>query len=335
MDKNENFDYLLSPAASLVYSKTPTHVWRLSLSSAIRNPTLADQYLYYNVGRATLLGNIDGQFEEGRDSLFTIASLNAYRNSPSLLQGLNKLDYFNVDRLRPEKVKTLEIGYRGTWFKNTYIDVGYYYSIYEDFIGYVIGLNAKFNQVNGFPEGGINAYRVAANAIGQVTTQGLNFGVNYFFRNTTISANYSWNKLLSGDEDPIIPAFNTPEHKFNLGLSARNLSVFNSQRNFGYGINYKWMEGFIFEGSPQFTGPIETYDMVDAQVNVYVPKIKSTIKFGGSNIFGVRPFFSSEYSSLPDKLQRAISNENIQVYGGPAVGRILYVQILFDLQKAP
>ena len=45
-------------------------------------------------------------------------------------------------------------------------------------------------------------------------------------------------------DDPIIPAFNTPEHKFNISVSGRD--IFNK---FGFNINYKWIEGFIFEGS--------------------------------------------------------------------------------------
>jgi outer membrane receptor for ferrienterochelin and colicin len=68
MDKNENFDYLFSPAASAVYLYQD-NVFRASFSSAIRNPTLTDQYLYYDVGNARL-GNITGF-----DSLVTIASL--------------------------------------------------------------------------------------------------------------------------------------------------------------------------------------------------------------------------------------------------------------------
>ena len=35
-------------------------ILRFSFSSAVRNPTLQDQYLYYNVGRAILLGNLNG-----------------------------------------------------------------------------------------------------------------------------------------------------------------------------------------------------------------------------------------------------------------------------------
>ncbi|MFZ9733084.1 MAG: TonB-dependent receptor plug domain-containing protein, partial [Schleiferiaceae bacterium] len=66
-DKNQNFRWLLSPAASVVYRPSDRTVWRLGFSSAIRNPTLQDQYLYYNVGRALLLGNLNGY-----DSLVTL-----------------------------------------------------------------------------------------------------------------------------------------------------------------------------------------------------------------------------------------------------------------------
>ncbi|HRD51359.1 MAG TPA: carboxypeptidase-like regulatory domain-containing protein, partial [Flavobacteriales bacterium] len=122
LDKNQNFKPLLSPALSFVYTPQQDRTFRIGFSSAVRNPTLADQYLYYNVGRALLLGNVDGQFEAGRDSMFTIESFNAYRSSPTLLEGLSKLEYFNVDRLRPEQVRTIEAGYRGTHAEKFYID---------------------------------------------------------------------------------------------------------------------------------------------------------------------------------------------------------------------
>ena len=106
----------------------------------------------------------------------------------------------------------------------------------------------------------------------QVTTQGFNVGANYFLGNYyNLSGNYSWNVLnKKGTDDPIIPAFNTPEHKFNVGLSGRSLPInlMGSQvKNVGFNVTYKWIEGFVFEGSPQFTGAIPTYDLLDAQVN--------------------------------------------------------------------
>src|SRR5690606_3906703 len=49
IDKNQNFNLVSTPAASLVFKPRPNNFLRVSFSSAIRNPTLSDQYLYLNV----------------------------------------------------------------------------------------------------------------------------------------------------------------------------------------------------------------------------------------------------------------------------------------------
>lgn len=333
LDKNQNFNALLSPALSFVYVPRQDRTFRVSFSSAVRNPTLADQYLYYNVGRAILLGNVDGQFEAGNDSLITIESFNAYRTSPTLLEGLDKLDYFNVDRLRPEQVRTIEVGYRGTHADKFYIDASAYSSWYTDFIGYMIGLSARFNQTNGFPDGGVQAYRLAANATTTVRTQGANLGVSYYRKRMTYSANYSYNQLVTGNDDPIIPAFNTPLNKFNVSFTGHDMKVpFSGKPNLGFGINWKYVEGFTFTGSPQFTGPIPSYDMIDAQVNVKFPGQHLTVKVGGSNLFGFIPMFEDSEPNRP-RWERVFDNQVRMVYGGPYVGRLAYVQLIYELDR--
>ena len=333
MDKNQNFDYLFSPAASIVYTPSEKDVLRLSLSSAIRNPTLTDQYLNYDIGPAILLGNLNGF---GYDQYFVnIDSLKQYFigalvNPDALIGGLMK-----VDPIKPEKVKTIEAGYRTTLFNKLYVDASFYYSIYEDFIGYQTGASFKFGSTKVASEQdvidgwaavagdtidnyndlllpSIQGYRVAANAQDKVTTKGFTLGLNYFFNQyLTINGNYSWNKLnKKGTDDPIIPAFNTPEHKFNLGFGVRDVNVFGVSRHWGFSSNYKWVEGFIFEGSPQFTGEVPSYSQLDAQINKAIPEIKATIKLGASNL---------------------LNNNSFQVYGGPRVGRMMYASILFEL----
>lgn len=333
MDKNQNFDALFSPALSLVYTPEQDRTIRVSFSSAIRNPTLADQYLYYNVGRAILLGNVDGQFEAGEDSLISVESFNAYRSSPTLLQGLEKLDYFNVDRIRPEQVRTIEVGYRGTYAEKFYIDASAYSSWYTDFIGYIIGLSAQFDETNGFPVGGLQVYRLAANASSGVRTQGVNIGGSYFRKRMTYGINYSYNKLVTGDDDPIIPAFNTPLNKVNVSFTGHDLLVPGTdKRNLGFGINWKMVEGFTFTGSPQFTGPIPNYDVVDAQVSVKFPVQHLTVKIGASNLFGIFPLFNTDLPS-DERLDRALDNRVLMVYGGPYVGRLGYLQLVYELNK--
>lgn len=327
MDKNENFKALFSPAASLVYTRTGRHVVRGSFSSAIRNPTLADQYLYYNVGRALLLGNLEGQFERGRDSLFTVESFNEYRTGLNL----SKLDYFNVERIRPEQVRTVELGYRGTIRDKIYVDASAYHSWYTDFIGYVIGLSGRF--ADGFPVGGIQAYRLAANATSTVRTLGGNVGVNYYLKRTTFGMNYGYNKLVAGQDDPIIPAFNTPLNKFNVSITGHDMRIpFTQRPHMGYGIAWRYVEGFVFEGSPQFTGPISSYDMLDAQVNARYTEWNLTLKIGASNIMGFIPLIKP---GIPDgdRLERAFNNNVYTVFGGPLIGRIAYVQLIYDFIK--
>lgn len=320
VDKNQNFNFLFSPAMSAVYKWTTQHVLRLSLSSAIRNPTLADQYLYYNVGRAILLGNLNGY-----DSLISLSSFSDYRNT---LQ-LSDIHYFNVAPIKPEKVRSVEIGYKGTLLdKSLYIDGSYYFSLYRDFIGYVIGLETDFDPNTRFPVGGIQAYRLAANATNTVTTQGFSVAISYYHKNLAYTANYSWNVLnKKGTDDPIIPAFNTPKHKFNIGVNGRKLKFPGIKgENFGFGVNYKWVDGFNFTGSPQFTGYVPRYDMLDAQVNYRIEKIHCLVKVGGSNLIGLLPIFNDNNGT-----RTVFNNRNYQVYGGPYIGRLAYVSLLFEL----
>ena len=339
MDKNINFIYIISPALSLVYNPVKNHTARLSFSSALRNPTLADQYLYYNVGRAILLGNLNGV-----NNLVTVESLRAYIDKPQ--QDSTLLKRFNVDAIRPEKVQTIELGYRATLWNKIYIDAGYYYSFYKDFIGYKVGVDLKtapFVRVGP----GTQVYRVAANAQGLITSQGLSIGANYYFTSKmALNTNYSWNVLnLSGEDDQIIPAFNTPANKFNIGVSARDLkSNFNigklfkglpnfAIKNWGFNVNYKWVQGYTFTGSPQFTGDLPTYDMVDAQINIRIPKLKTTFKLGASNLMGISQLFNHNEPNFVNRIYDAFENKPYQVFGGPAIGRLAYFSILFEWDR--
>jgi outer membrane receptor protein involved in Fe transport len=307
MDKNQNFDYLFSPAVSLVYTTPSKHTFRTTFSSAIRNPTLADQYLFLDVGRAILKGNL-----EGFDSLITVESFGDYRYNLNP----DTLEYFNVAPVEPEKVKTIEVGYRGNWGSKIYVDMEAYHSWYDKFIGYNIGVDAKIDPLTKLPTY-IQAYRLATNAVSQVTTIGYSVGVNYYFaKNYTLNGNYSFNALNKrGTDDPVIPAYNTPRNKFNVGITARDLKVpFTTKTGLGFGVNMKWIEGFVFEGSPQFSGSIPSYTLLDAQVNYVIKKWNTTCKLGASNL---------------------LNNMVYQVYGGPRVGRMAYFSILYDWKPKP
>lgn len=308
VDKNENFDLLSSQAVSAVYNLDRLNTFRVSFSSAIRNPTLQDQYLYYNVGRAILLGNLDGY-----DSLVTADDISNFLASGVQARANYQWDYYAIDPVRPEKVQTIEAGYRTTLWQRLFLDLNYYYSWYQDFIGFNIGVSID-DDPNAGPADrlrGTQAYRIAANAEDQVTTQGFSAGANYYFWDKyMLAGNYTWNVLNTATDDPIIPAFNTPEHKYNLSISGREIKV-GVLKNLGFNITYKWVEGFLFEGSPQFTGFINNYSLLDAQVSYGFTKQGINLKIGASNL---------------------LNNQVFQVYGGPKVGRLIYASITYDLK---
>ncbi len=307
VDKNQNFDYLFTPAGSFVYSPDPLNYLRFSFSSGVRNPTLSDQYLNFDVGRATLLGNLTG-FQNLIDLDSFVEYLESSYTSP--------VTRLSIDPIRPERVKTFEFGYRTTLFESLYADASYYFNIYDDFIGYNIGVVADLDEQTGIPQN-VEVFRVAANSTNQVTTQGFAIGLNYYFGEYYgFSGNYSWNRLNKEFvDDPIVPAFNTPEHKYNVGFSGRNipLSLGNLPiKNISFNVNYKWVQGFLFEGSPQFTGLIEDYGLVDGQVSFNLDRYNTTLKIGASNI---------------------LDNRVAQTYGGPEIGRLAYISLVYDFKK--
>lgn len=311
-DKNKNFNLLFSPAGSVVWKPSENNYLRISFSSAIRNPTLSDQYLNLTVGPAQLVGNLNGYKD-----LITLESFNIWRNNPA-----TQFEYRNIDPIKPEKVKTMEIGYRTTLFNSLYLDASVYYNTYNDFIGYQVGLVIPEIELVPFPGSPpikfkqfaeTKVFRVAANSSETVTSQGFALGFNYFFNKYyAFNGNYSFNELRTDVQDKIIPAFNTPKHKYNVGISARDIPMGGIKNVLGFNINYKWIQGFTFEGSPQFTGLIPDYDLVDAQINYSVPKMNMTFKLGASN---------------------ALNNKQFQTYGGPRIGRMAYFTMTYDFKS--
>jgi outer membrane receptor protein involved in Fe transport len=301
VDKNQNFDFVYSPAMSLVWNPIPDNYFRFSFSSAVRNPTLSDQYLFLDVGPAILSGNLTGV-----DSLATLESFSDYRNTLNT----DTLSYFNIDPIQPEQVQTFELGYRTILWNDVFVDAGYYYNFYRNFLGFNIGIDADIGD-NGLIRD-LQVFRYSANSRQRITTQGMYVSLKYYFGKYSLTGNYSWNRLNSIEEDPIIPAFNTPEHKFNIGFGGRNLilDIFGGTiKNLSFNVNYKWIEGFIFEGSPQFTGFIPTYQLLDGQLSWRAESINTTFKLGATNI---------------------LNNQQFQTYGGPRIGRLAYFSLTYD-----
>jgi len=290
MDDHQNFDVNFSPAFSAIIDLTEEDKLRFTVTSAIRNPTLQDQFLLYDIGFLRLEGNRNGR------RLMTLENF----NGPDGYLATGNVEILELDPIRPEKLKSVEMGYRGIILGGLYVDMNAYYSEYTDFIGFVYGLNDPTNNQ------AFQFLRVAGNSSDKVNTYGGDIGLNYYLgKHYSISGNYTYAKFVQTDsEDPLIPNFNTPEHKYNLGFGGRNFG------GFGFNVTYKWVEGFFYAASPQFTGNVPTYDLLDAQVNYTFPDTKATFKLGLSN---------------------ALDNVHFEAYGAPYLGRFAYLSFTFGL----
>ncbi|WP_139926381.1 carboxypeptidase-like regulatory domain-containing protein [Hymenobacter sp. DG01] len=319
MDDSKNFKPVFSPRASAVYSldQAQTHNFRASYNQAYRSPTQQGQYLSLDLARVLLLGNISNGFSGY--STAAASQLGRILRNPATAQ--QELDAYavNAERLKPERVSTWELGYKGLLLPNLVLDVNYYNSRYNDFIGQIRVISnvdgskptvpqmaAAATSARPFQSGTTRVIQVQANANQEVKASGSTVGLTYTaLKAFSLTGNYTLNVL----HDDNLPEsfqtyYNTPKHKYNIGAYGELKKVFN------YSVNYRWAQGHLFE-SPFAAGQLKSYSSLDAQVGYVLPKLHTTLQIGGSNLTNAT---------------------NIQVYGGPQVGRLVYGGLLFDIK---
>jgi outer membrane receptor protein involved in Fe transport len=316
-DRFKNFGTAFSPRASAVYSlgADKQQNFRASFSQAFRAPTQNDQYIKLDVGRAVVLGNVGNGFQG-----YTTALGAALVRTPQLLLGGDLSAYaYKSDKLKLEEVSTVEAGYRAQLSKGLYVDVDYYLNTYNNFIvtqnfigntdGSAItqpqllaaGL-ARFQN----PALLTRVIQIATNVSKRVQSHGAGVTVNYTFSPAlTVAGNYSFNKLLTSFDEGQQSYFNTPRHKFNLGLDGQALD-----RRLSYNLNYRWADSFLYE-STFATGTVPATHTVDAQLGYTIKAAHTTLQAGVTNLF---------------------NNQNLQVYGSPGYGRLGYFGLLFDIK---
>mgnify|MGYP000572005613 CR=1 FL=1 len=325
VDKNKNFAVQFSPRGSLMYN-LKGHVFRVSGQSAFRTPTLQNQFIRLDVGPLTIAGNLNRW-----DNLYTLESVTNFENFIDSVQtqgswtdsvydaAAGKLKTFSAKKIRPEQVKTIEVGYRGLVFKKLYIDANYYYNWYTDFIGEIRVVQPE-NAVAGEQSGvdqllsyspsneSYTRYQIPVNAEQQVRSMGATIGLAYYFDDKySATLNYNWAKLVDDDlDDPIIPGFNTPEHKINVGVKGRKV-----WKGLGFSANFQWVDKYVWR-STFGDGVIPSYSFLDLQLSYDVPKWFSTFRVGASNVYNLR---------------------RQEAFGAPQIGTMVYGSIVVDIKK--
>ena len=134
----------------------------------------------------------------------------------------------------------------------------------------------------------------------QIKNYGFAAGLTYnIYKTYSASVNANYNKLSqTNPNDPLIPGFNTPDLATNVSFGNRAVT-----KNAGFNIVWHWQNSFYWQNLFG-NGNIPAYNTIDAQVSFRLPKIKSTIKVGGTDILNSKYF---------------------QYIGGPTISALYYV----------
>jgi outer membrane cobalamin receptor len=340
-DKAQNFAGNYSPRISAVYSAgdKKAHTFRGSFQTGFRNPTTQDQYIGFNVGPAVLIGSAPDNLTRYQETVAVvngtpavgqlyaggatrvITGENAYYNSytatsvaafaafaaanPGNTPGAAALlKKSNAGLVKPETVKAIELGYRGS-IKGFSIDLNGYFNTYNDFIGNlnvvapVYGTASEtFNFAQGAPSyvtnpevqslhalanGNRRVFQLYTNTAIEIKSIGFGAGISKkVYQDWELSANYNYAQFeFDQAKDPSFEAgFNTPKHRVKATLG--NDKLFGK---LGLSVSGRWNDAYKYE-STFADGMIAEATVLDAQANYSIPSWKSTLKVGATNLGG-------------------------------------------------
>ena len=314
-DKSEFFDGFISPRISAGLTINKNHNIRVSVQTGFRNPTTQDLFIGLDVGRAILVGSAPNNLSRyvrtfdvsgsgqllGQPSTIIQTAAVAYNNSyklsavqefgatknPAVLKTAAAIA--NPGLVKPEQVTSAEIGYRGK-LSNIIIDFSTYYNKYKDFISSDVVIAPYYGKVgdNSFSiaaiaNGDFQVYSAYTNSDAKVNSYGASLGLRAkVFGNFDLGGSYTFSKLdFDKEANPdVMLYFNTPEHKFKATFGNTELV-----KNLGFNIAYRFSDDYLWEATFG-DGVVPEFHIVDAQINLKVPYIKSIFKIGGTNLIG-------------------------------------------------
>jgi iron complex outermembrane receptor protein len=313
-----------SPKASVVYSPNPESSLRVTYNEAFQVANYSEFFLQANAAAPVNLSAI----ERGACTPFGV---DCGFGTPTRIVAVGN------DDLALESTKMLEFGYSGILAKRAYLTLDYYYAWNDQFITDLIPqIDSQGNRVN--PDYG--AYQPPANHpapaalvgalranlppqlfailsnnfdgsplfvartyanFGEVNTQGIDFGLNYYFIDDwTFSFTYSWFDWKNQDPSSqlanmLLP--NTPENKLATGIAY-------GTEKWNAAFDLRWVDEFRWVVGP-FQGNVEAYTTADIRANYNINE-RFSVGLNVANLF---------------------DNEHWEAFGGDLVGSRALVNV--------
>ncbi len=309
-DKQTNFEGKFTPRLAAVIRVAKDNNIRLSYQTAYRFPSNQNQYISLRLGGGSsyLIGCLP-EFQSyyklnSTRPGYTAASVLNYRaGTPADSSRLIAASYKEV---KPETVRSYEIGYKGLIGKKLLFDAYFYYSKFEDFL---LSTAVAQSQIPGSKLGVYSPFSTdnvsyVQNSDQTVTSQGWGVGIEYkLIRNFMLYGNL-FSDVLKDVPVGEVTFFNAPKYRYNIGL--RNDNVY---KNIGFNVVFKWQDNNFYEGT-FVSGTLPYFGWWDAQVSYRPAGTKSTFRIGGTN--------------LGNQYQRT-------GFGSPAVGGLYYMSYGWNL----
>jgi outer membrane receptor protein involved in Fe transport len=273
-DKNQNFAGRFTPRVTGLFKVAENNNIRVSYQTAYRFPSTQQQWIDLEISPGVrLIGGVQDLKDYYRFNSNQIYSL------ASLQSGAPKTTSF--DRLKPESVRSLEVGFKSLVKNKLLLDLYGYYGQYTDFIVRNFVVQSNTGNPSGLASPSTRtAYSVPTNSPTEVKTYGYGVSIDYALpKGFTASGNISYDNI---DNVPtgFVAAFNAPQHRTNLSIGNSGLGT---AKRVGFNVVYRWQQSFYFEGDFA-NGEVPAINTVDAQVNYKLKASKSIFKIGATNL---------------------------------------------------
>jgi outer membrane receptor protein involved in Fe transport len=353
VDKNDYFAVKFNPRFTAVFSPTQRQNFRLSYQSGYRFPSLFEGFSNVNSGQVKRIGGLRVMSTGVFENSFTRASIDAFnaavaaninannsaqttaqKRASAILANQNTLVKNPYTYLKPEYIRSLEVGYKAALGASgrLLVDVDFYYNSYRDFIaqveayvpiaaatggttiqdplpatyvpvgsdnltGVATALNARATQAR---------YRLWTNSQSQVYNYGGSGGLRYNLAGGyLVGGNATYTRLdRTENGDGLEDGFNTPRWAYNLSLANEN-----AYQNFGFGLNFRHQVSY-YSQTFLVNGDVPAYSNLDAQVSYRIPTAQVRLKLGASNV---------------------LNNYYVTYLGGPSVGGLYYLTVTYGL----
>ena len=288
-DKNENFKGKFTPRIAALISLAETHKIRLSYQTAYRFPSTQQQWIRLNIGDAVLLGGLPWILNYVQPEKFATFVLNTNDGSVSP---------YEYKAMKPEIMSSFEIGYKSLINKKLLIDAYTYFGTYKDFLGRIVLVQPTRQAL---------PWSIVTNSTTKVNTWGAGIGFDYKMAKNFFSFFNAYTDNITNVPEGFQAGWSTPKYRLNAGFGNSGLG---KKKLIGFNINLRWQDDFYWESGGLADGTVKAFTTLDAQVNYKLPKIKSMIKLGGTNI--TNKFYQTGF-------------------GNPNIGGMYYVSFAYNI----